>query len=91
MNPLGSGKGIQQPVMNPMISQIESAIQFARTFASPEEYMRHLQQNNPQMFNRIMDMQRTVQDPVAYANKVLSEWGINPAQIAGMFQTNKMM
>lgn len=89
MNPLGSGKGVQQPVVNPMVSQIESAIQFARTFASPEEYMRHLQQNNPQMFNRIMNMQRTVQDPIAYANRVLSERGINPAQIAGMLQQRK--
>lgn len=86
MNPLGNGKGAQQPPMNPMVSQISSAVQFARSFSSPEEYMRHLQQKNPQMFQKIVEMQRSVQDPMSYANRILSERGINPAQIADMLQ-----
>lgn len=86
MNPLGNGKGVQQPPVNPMVSQIASAVQFARSFSSPEEYMRHLQQKNPQMFQKIVEMQRSVQDPMAYANRILSERGINPAQIADMLQ-----
>lgn len=86
MNPLGNGK---QPSMNPMTAQIANAIQFARTFSSPEEYMKNLQKNNPQMYQKIIEMQRTVQDPVAYANRVLAERGINPAQVAEMLQQRK--
>lgn len=85
MNPLGNGRGNYPPV-NPMVNRIADAIQFAQTFSSPEEYMKHLQQNNPQMFQRITEMQKTVQDPMGYANRVLAEQGINPAQIAGMLQ-----
>lgn len=86
MNPLGNGK--QLPV-NPVTAQIANAIQFARTFASPEEYMKNLQQYNPQMYQKIIDMQRSVQDPVAYANRVLAERGINPSQIVDMLQQRK--
>lgn len=89
MNPLGNGKSTQHPPMNPMTAQIANAIQFARTFSSPEEYMRNLQKNNPQMYQKIVEMQKTVQDPVGYANRVLAEQGINPAQIAGMLQQRK--
>lgn len=84
MNPLGNGSGI--PPVNPMTVQIAQAIRFAKSFASPEEYMKHLQQNNPQMFQKISEMQKTIQDPVGYANRILSERGINPNQIAQMLQ-----
>lgn len=83
MNPLGNGK---QPPMSPVAAHVAEAVRFARTFSSPEEYMRHLQQNNPQMFHKIVNMQKTIQDPVGYANRILAEQGINPAQIAGMLQ-----
>jgi hypothetical protein len=86
MNPLGNGK---QPPINPMMNQIASAIQFARSFSSPEEYMKNLQQHNPQMFQKIVEMQRSVQDPVSYANRILAEKGIDPAQLAGMLQQRK--
>lgn len=89
MNPLGNGKMGQQPPMNPMASRIASAIQFAQTFSSPEEYLAQLQRNNPQMYQRIMEMQKNVQDPTAYANRILAEQGINPAQIADMLQQRK--
>lgn len=88
MNPLGNGRN-NQPPMNPMEAQIADAINFARTFSSPEEYMKHLQANNPQMFQRIVEMQKTIQDPVSYANRVLSERGINPSQLAALLQQRK--
>lgn len=86
MNPLGGNNHVPVPAVNPMANQIMGAIQFARSFSSPEEYMRQLQVNNPQMFRTIMDLQNKVKDPMAYARKVLSEQGINPEQIAGMLQ-----
>lgn len=86
MNPLGNGNYGKQPPVNPLMTRIADAIQFARSFSSPEEYMKHLQQNNPQMFQKISEMQKTVQDPVSYANRILAERGIDPAQIAGMLQ-----
>lgn len=90
MNPLGNGgMNNQQPRVNPMAAQVANAIQFARTFSSPEEYMQHLQKNNPQMYQKIVEMQKTVQDPVAYANRILAERGINPSQIASMLQQRK--
>lgn len=85
MNPLGNGRPMQ-PNVNPMTNQIVDAIRFAQSFGSPEQYMQHLQKNNPQMFQKITEMQRTIQDPSAYANRVLAERGINPAQIADMLQ-----
>ena len=88
MNPLGNGRP-QQPQMNPMTAQVANAIQFARSFSSPEEYMQNLQKNNPQMYQKIVEMQKTVQDPVAYANRILAERGINPAQIADMLRQGK--
>jgi hypothetical protein len=86
MNPLGNGGAGKQPPMNPMEAQIAEAIRFAQTFSSPEEYMKQLQQNNPQMFQKIIQMQRSVQDPASYANRILAERGIDPARIAGMLQ-----
>lgn len=86
MNPLGNGNGVPQTPMNPMASQIANAIQFARTFSSPEEYMKNLQQHNPQMYQKILEMQKSVQDPMGYANRVLAQQGINPAQIADILQ-----
>lgn len=86
MNPLGNGRGIQQPPMNPMMVQIADAINFARTFSSPQEYLKALQQNNPQMYQKIMELQHTVQDPMGYANRILAEQGINPNQLASMLQ-----
>lgn len=89
MNPLGNGRPNsmpQHPSINPMEAQIADAIRFAQTFSSPEEYMRQLQQNNPQMFQKIIEMQRSVQDPASYANRILAERGIDPSRIAGMLQ-----
>ena len=88
MNPLGNGRmnQPQQPQVNPLVPQIANAIQFATSFGSPEEYMRHLQQNNPHMYQKIMEMQKNVQDPMGYANRILAERGINPSQIAQMLQ-----
>ena len=89
MNPLGNGRPSLPRQLNPMTAQVAEAINFARTFSSPEEYLQNLQRNNPQMFQKIMEMQKTVQDPTAYANKVLAERGIDMSQLAGLLQQRK--
>ena len=78
MNPLGNG---QRPPVNAVLNSLAETINFARSFQSPEAFMRELQRQNPEQAQRLMWLGRTLKNPMQSAIQALTEQGITPEQL----------
>lgn len=77
MNPLGSAI-VQQ---NPMLQNLAETIRFARSFQSPQAFMQELQRQNPQMYQYMVQLSQTMQNPSAVAQQMMTQQGISPEQL----------
>lgn len=77
MNPLGSTI-VQQ---NPMLQNLAETIRFARSFQSPQAFMQELQRQNPQMYQYMVQLSQTMQNPSAVAQQMMTQQGISPEQL----------
>lgn len=77
MNPLGSAI-VQQ---NPMLQNLAETIRFARSFQSPQAFMQELQRQNPQMYQYMIQLSQTMQNPSAVAQQMMTQQGISPEQL----------
>lgn len=77
MNPLGSAI-VQQ---NPMIQNLAETIRFARSFQSPQAFMQEMQRQNPQMYQYMVQLSQTMQNPSAVAQQMMTQQGISPEQL----------
>ena len=69
---------IQPNNQNAMLQSLASSINYARSFQSPQAYMRALQRENPQAAEYLLNLSRTISNPYQYAMQCLSEQGISP-------------
>lgn len=84
MNPLGSKQNFNKAPVNVVINNLAETINFAKSFRSPEDFMFELHRQNPQEAHRIMQLSKTLKNPMQAAIQVLSEHGIAPEQIQAL-------
>lgn len=82
MNPLGNAI-VQQ---NPMIQNLAETIRFARSFQSPQAFMQEMQRQNPQMYQYMVQLSQTMQNPSAVAQQMMTQQGISPEQLNAMLR-----
>lgn len=77
MNPLGNATAQQ----NPLLQNLAETIRFARSFQSPQAFMQELQRQNPQMYQNMIHLSQTLQNPSSVAQQMLFQQGISPQQL----------
>ena len=82
MNPLGNAI-VQQ---NPMLQNLAETIRFARSFQSPQAFMQEMQRQNPQMYQYMVQLSQTMQNPSAVAQQMMTQQGISPEQLNAMLR-----
>ena len=82
MNPLGNFNGGNPPI----IRQIADKINYAKSFSSPEAFLRELERSNPQFARQLHELAATLKNPQQAAIQALSQNGITPQQLMSMLQ-----
>ncbi len=93
-NPLYNGHNAnvnaQMPNNNQIMQNIANDLNYLKRFQSPQHFWATLEKENPEVFQKLRQLERTMQNPMQVAMYELNQRGIDLNQIAAMMQGQKM-